>query len=101
MARELKIPAEGGGWHGGGGEEAADRLAGPEGRVPCTSYVLDEVDVVSVTVVLVHALTGRPLPLEMSSLWRALIGRKERQHTHTDTHRGRRGYMSVDKGHCC
>lgn len=87
MARKLKIPAEGGGWwRGGGREEAAGRLAGPEGRVPSASYVLDEVDVVCVAVVLVHALAGRPLPLEMPSLWRAWIGSK--QHTHTHAHGG-------------
>lgn len=90
MARELKIPAEGGGWRGGGGEEAAGRLAGPEGHVPGAGYVLDEVDVVRVAVVLVHALAGRPLPLEMPSLRRAWVDSKYHTHTHTYTRRRKR-----------
>lgn len=71
MARELKIPAEGGGWCGGGREEACGWLAGPEGDVPGAGDVLDEVYVVRVAVILVHAFAGRPLALELPSLWRA------------------------------
>lgn len=35
--------------------------------------VLDEVYVVRVVVILVHALTGCPLSLELSPLWRAWL----------------------------
>lgn len=46
-------------------------LAGPEGDVAGAGYVLDEVYVVRVAVILVHAFAGRSLPLELPSLWRA------------------------------
>lgn len=71
MARELKIPAEGGGWCGRSGEEVCSGLAGTVGDVLRAGDVLDEVYVVRVIVVLVHALTGSSLPLELSSLRRA------------------------------
>lgn len=74
MARELKIPAEGGGWCGGGGQEARGGLAAaPVGHVLHAGDVLDEVDVVRVVVVLVHALAGGSLPLELPPLGRACI----------------------------
>lgn len=73
MARELKIPAEGGGWCRGRGEETRSGLAGAVGYVLGAGDVLDEVYVVCVIVILVHALAGRSLALELSSLWRAWL----------------------------
>lgn len=74
MARELKIPAKGGGWRGRSGDMAHVRLSGGETGVPGAGYVLDEVYVVHVAVPLVHALAGRSLPLEVSPLGRAWRG---------------------------
>lgn len=74
MARELKIPAKGGGWRGRSGDMAHVRLSGGETGVPGAGYVLDEVYVVHVAVLLVHALAGRSLPLEVSPLGRAWRG---------------------------
>lgn len=71
MARELKIPAEGGWWLGGrgGGEEAGGGGgAGVVGDVLGAGDVLDEVHVVGVVILLVHALTGGALPLELPPL---------------------------------
>lgn len=65
MARELKIPAEGGWWRGGGGQEAGGGAAGAVRDVVRAGDVLDEVDVVGVVLLLVHALAGRPLTLEL------------------------------------
>lgn len=73
MARELKIPAKGGGWRGRSGDLASARCSGGETDVLGTGYVLDEVYVVHVAVVLVHALAGRSLPLEVSPLRRACL----------------------------
>lgn len=70
MARELKIPAKGGGWCGRSGHTARIGLPGGETDVLGASYVLDEVYVVHVAVLLVHALTGRSLTLEVSPLRR-------------------------------
>lgn len=68
MARELKIPAKGGGWRGRSGDLASARRSGGETDVLGAGDVLDEVYVVHVAVVLVHALAGRSLPLEVSPL---------------------------------
>lgn len=75
MARELKIPAKGGGRCGRSSDTASVRRSGRETDVLGAGYVLDEVYVVRVAVVLVHALTGCSLPLEVSPLWRAWWGR--------------------------
>lgn len=68
MARELKIPAKGGGWCGW----SVGRPRG-ETAVLGAGYVLDEVYAVHVAVVLVHALAGRSLSLEVSPLGRACL----------------------------
>lgn len=73
MARELKIPAKGGGRCGRRGDLASARWSAGESGVLGAGYVLDEVYAVHVTVVLVHALAGRSLPLEVSSLGRACL----------------------------
>lgn len=73
MARELKIPAKGGGWCGRSGDLASARCSGGETDVLGAGYVLDEVYVVHVAVVLVHALASRSLPLEVSPLRRACL----------------------------
>lgn len=73
MARELKIPAKGGGWRGRSGDLASARCSGGETDVLGAGYVLDEVYVVHVAVVLLHALAGRSLPLEVSPLRRACL----------------------------
>lgn len=71
MARELKIPAEGGGWWGRSCEEPCGRLARTVADVLGAGDVLDEVYAVRVVVVLVHALAGGSLPLELPPFWRA------------------------------
>lgn len=71
MARKLKLPAEGGGWGGGGREEACGGPAGAVGDVLGAGDVLDEVYVVCIVIILVHALAGGALSLEISSLRRA------------------------------
>lgn len=48
-------------------------LAGTVGDVLGAGNVLDEVYVVHVVVILVHALTGGSLSLELSPLWRAWL----------------------------
>ena len=73
MARELKIPAEGGGWCRGRREEARGGLGAAVGDCLGAGDVLDEVYVVRVVVVLVQALTGGTLALELSPLWRAWL----------------------------
>lgn len=74
MARELKIPAKGGGRCGRSSDAASVRWSGGETDVLGAGYVLDEVYVVHVAVVLVHALAGCSLPLEVSPLRRAWWG---------------------------
>lgn len=71
MARELKIPAKGGGRRGRSGDVAHVGWSAGETDVLGAGYVLDEVHVVHVAVLLVHALAGRPLPLEVAPLRRA------------------------------
>lgn len=73
MARELKIPAEGGGWCRRRREEACGGLARAIGDVMGAGNVLDEVYMMCIVVILVHALTGGPLALEVSPLWRAWL----------------------------
>lgn len=71
MARELKIPAKGGGWCGWHSDMASVGWSGGETGVLGAGDVLDEVYEGRVAVLLVHALAGRSLPLEVSPLWRA------------------------------
>lgn len=52
---------------------ASVRWSGGVTDVLGAGYVLDEVYVVHVAVVLVHALAGRSLPLEVSPLRRACL----------------------------
>lgn len=73
MARELKIPAEGGGWRRSRWEEACGGLTGTVGDVLGAGDVLDEIYVMRVVVLLVHALAGSSLALELSPLWRAWL----------------------------
>lgn len=64
-------------------------LSGGETDVLGAGYVLDEVHVVHVAVLLVHALAGRPLPLEVAPLRRAWLahgGRQERRVALAVTH---------------
>lgn len=70
MARELKIPAEGGGWCGRSRKEPCGRLARTVADVLGAGDVLDEVYMVRV-IVLVHALAGGSLPLELPPFWRS------------------------------
>lgn len=65
MARELKIPAEGRGWCSW---RSKHRPAGTVGDVLAAGNVLDKVNMMCVIVVLVHALAGGPLTLELPSL---------------------------------
>lgn len=71
MARELKIPAKGGGWRGRSGGVAGVGRSGGEADVLGAGYVLDEVHAVRLAVVLVHALAGRSLALEVAPFRRA------------------------------
>lgn len=73
MARELKIPAEGGGWCRRRRKEACGGLAGTIGDIMGAGNVLDEVYMMRIVVILVHALAGGPLALELSPLWRACL----------------------------
>lgn len=64
-ARQLKIPAEGGWGCGRGGQKAWTGPGGAVGNILGASDVLYEVDVMGVMLLLVHALTGCTLPLEL------------------------------------
>ena len=70
MARELKIPAEGRWWWwcGGGRAEARGRGVVVVHCVLGAGDVLDEVNVVSVVLLLVHALAGGSLTLKLPPL---------------------------------
>lgn len=61
-----EIPAESGGWAGGAGQKGT---GGREGhRVACAGDVLDEVHVGGIPLLLLGALAGCPLPLEVVPL---------------------------------
>ncbi len=67
-ARQLKIPAEGGWGCGRGGQKTWTRSCGAVGDILGASDVLDEVDVMAIMLLLVHALAGCTLPLELPPL---------------------------------
>lgn len=64
-ARQLKIPAEGGWGCGRRGQKAWTGPGGAVGNILGASDVLYEVDVMGVMLLLVHALAGCTLPLEL------------------------------------
>lgn len=68
MSKELKIPAEGGRRVGGRGQEAGGGDVAAVGGVMPARDVLDDVSTMALVLLLVHALAGGALSLEVSPL---------------------------------